>query len=159
MINVVAIAVHEAFNNNFSCNSVTCSTHLLGWLKHRYANRNEILAQLPEDKEMRSIERKTTRRTTTLIPSWAMAYVLLDLDPIYQILKVKVFGSRGEGKEETVAFYGFSKVLGGRKQAIASICAMTYNESEGAEKRAVMVIHCVHSSYPANSNRNMMMNW
>lgn len=86
-----------------------------------------------------------------------MAYFLLDLDPVYQILKVKVFGSSGEGKEETVAFYGFSKVLGGRKQAIASKCAMTYNESERAEKRAVMVIHCVHSSYPANSNRNMMM--
>lgn len=82
-----------------------------------------------------------------------MAYFLLDLDPIYQILKVKVFGSRGEGKEETVAFYGFSKVLGGRKQAIASICAKTYNESERAEKKAVMVIHCMHSSYPANSNR------
>lgn len=83
-----------------------------------------------------------------------MAYFLLDLDPVYQILKVKVFGSSGEGKEETVAFYGFSKVLGGRKQANA---LMTYNESERAEKRAVMVIHCVHSSYPANSNRNMMM--
>lgn len=39
----------------------------------------------PEDKEMRSIDRKTNRRTTTLIPSWAMAYVLLDLDPTTQV--------------------------------------------------------------------------